>query len=71
MHPRFAYRGGTNGVAELQEYLNTLIYAGVFENEVPTDKMVFTFEVKPVGNESTDLILAHTKRTFKRAWAQL
>ena len=27
--------------------------------------------VKPVGAESTDLILAHTKRTFLRAWANL
>ncbi|MCE5240124.1 sugar phosphate isomerase/epimerase [bacterium] len=71
MHPRFDFPGGSNGVEELKEYLNTLIYAGVFENEVPTDKMVFTFEVKPVGSESTALILAHTKRTFLRAWAEL
>jgi sugar phosphate isomerase/epimerase len=71
MHPRFDFPGGTNGMEELKEYINTLIYAGVFENEIPTDKMVFTFEVKPVGTESTDLILAHTKRTFKRAWAEL
>jgi len=71
MHPRFDYPGGSNGMEELKEYINTLIYAGVFENEVPTDKMVFTFEVKPVGAESTDLILAHTKRTFLRAWAEL
>jgi sugar phosphate isomerase/epimerase len=71
MHPRFDYPGGANGMEELREYINTLIYAGVFENVVPTDKMVFTFEVKPVGQESTDLILAHTKRTFMRAWAEL
>jgi len=71
MHPRFDFPGGANGVEELKEYINTLIYAGVFENEVPTGKMVFTFEVKPVGSESTDLILAHTKRTFLRAWAEL
>jgi sugar phosphate isomerase/epimerase len=70
-HPRFDFPGSANGAAELQEYINTLIYAGVFENEVPTEKMVFTFEVKPVGSESTDLILAHTKRTFLRAWAEL
>lgn len=71
MHPRFGFPGGSNDAAELQEYLNTLIYAGVFQNEVPTGKMVFTFEVKPVGDESTELILAHTKRTFLRAWAEL
>jgi sugar phosphate isomerase/epimerase len=71
MHPRFGFPGGSNDVAELKAYLESLIYAGVFQNEVPTDRMVFTFEVKPVGEESTDLVLAHTKRTFLRAWAGL
>jgi sugar phosphate isomerase/epimerase len=70
-HPRFDFPGGTNGQAELQAYLEALIYAGVFQNEVPTEKMVFTFEVKPVGDESTELILAQTKRIFQRAWAAL
>lgn len=70
-HPRFDFPGGSNGQAELQAYLEALIYAGVFQNEVPTEKMVFTFEVKPVGDESTELILAQTKRTFQRAWAAL
>jgi sugar phosphate isomerase/epimerase len=71
MHPRFGYPGGSNDAEELRVYLESLIYAGVFQNEVPTGKMVFTFEVKPVGDESTELILAHTKRTFLRAWASL
>ena len=70
-HPRFDYPGGSNGEAELKAYLEALIYAGVFQNEVPTEKMVFTFEVKPVGDESTELILAQTKRIFQRAWASL
>jgi sugar phosphate isomerase/epimerase len=70
-HPRFDYPGGSNGEAELKAYLEALIYAGVFQNEVPTEKMVFTFEVKPVGDESTELILAQTKRIFQRAWAAL
>ncbi len=71
MHPRFGFPGGSNDAPELQVYLEALIYAGVFQNEVPTEKMVFTFEVKPVGEESTKLTLAHTKRTFLRTWANL
>lgn len=71
LHPRFDFPGGSNGAEELRGYLEALIYAGVFQNETPTGKMVFTFEVKPVGEESTDLILAQTKRTFLRAWASL
>jgi len=70
-HPRFGYPGSENDMAELRAYLESLIFAGVFQNEVPTDKMVFTFEVKPTGSESTDLVLAHTKRTFLRAWAEV
>ncbi|MEN6548131.1 MAG: TIM barrel protein [Armatimonadia bacterium] len=70
-HPRFGFPGGSNDVEELKAYLAALIYAGVFQNEVPTGKMVFTFEVKPVGDESSDLIIAHTKRTFRKAWAEL
>lgn len=70
-HPRFGYPGGVNCVAQLKDYLEALIYAGVFQNEVPTDRMIFTFEVKPVGNECSALILAHTKRTFLQAWAEL
>jgi sugar phosphate isomerase/epimerase len=71
MHPRFGFPGGSNDMAELKDYLEVLIYAGVFQNATPTGKMVFTFEVKPVGSETTELILAHTKRTFLRAWAEL
>ncbi len=70
-HPRFGYPGGSNSVAELKGYLEALIYAGVFQNEVPTEKMVFTFEVKPMPGESSELVIAHTKRTFLQAWAEL
>jgi len=33
--------------------------------------MVFSFEVKPMPGETSELILAHTKRTFLQAWAEL
>lgn len=71
LHPRFGYPGGENDVLQLQSYIEQLIFAGVFQNDVPTGKMVFTFEVKPMPGESAELILAHTKRTFLRAWANI
>jgi len=71
LHPRFGYPGGENDVAELVEFLQTLVYVGYFQNEVPTDKPVLTFEVKPYDGDSSELIVAHTKRTFQRAWAQV
>jgi len=71
MHPRFGHPAGENGVTELVEYLKALIYVGYFENDVPTRKPVFTFEVKPLPGESSELVIASTKRTFRDAWASL
>ncbi len=71
LHPRFGYSGGENGVSELKEYVESLIYAGYFQAEVPTAKPVLSFEVKPVGDEDSDLIVAQTKRTWRRMWAEL
>ncbi|MBM3499097.1 MAG: sugar phosphate isomerase/epimerase [Armatimonadetes bacterium] len=71
MHPRFAHPAGENGVTELAEYLKALIYVGYFESDVPTRKPVFTFEVKPLPGESSELVIASTKRAFLDAWAAL
>lgn len=71
LHPRFGYPGGENDLPELREYMESLIYVGYFQSQVPTDKPIFTFEVKPVGDEDPDLVVAHTVRTFRRMWAEL
>jgi sugar phosphate isomerase/epimerase len=71
LHPRFGYPGGENDVPELVEFLEALINTGYFRKDVPTDKPVLTFEVKPYDGDTSELLIAHTKRTFKRAWAQL
>ncbi len=71
MHPHFGYPGGENDVAELQEYMESLIYVGYFQAQVPTDKPIVSFEVKPVADEDPDLVVAQTQRTFRRMWAEL
>jgi|LSQX01.3.fsa_nt_gb sugar phosphate isomerase/epimerase len=71
LHPRFGMAGTENDVPQLKEYLESLIYSGYFKSETPTGKPVLTFEVKPLPNESPQLVLAGTKRTFLRAWAEL
>jgi sugar phosphate isomerase/epimerase len=71
MHPRFGHPAGENGVTELAEYIKALIYVGYFESDVPTRKPVFTFEVKPLPGESSELVIANTKRAFLDAWATL
>lgn len=69
LHPRFEYPGGENGVNELRLFLETLTYIGYFRAEVPTQKPIVTFEVKPMPGEDSEIVLAQTKRVFRRAWA--
>lgn len=71
LHPRFGMPGTENDVPQLKEFLESLIYSGYFKSEVPTEKPVLTFEVKPLPGETPQRILAGTKRTFLRAWAEL
>jgi sugar phosphate isomerase/epimerase len=71
MHPRFGHPDGENGVDELKTYIETLTYAGYFQADVPTEKPIFTFEVKPLEGETPDLVIASTKRTFLEAWSAL
>ncbi len=71
MHPRFGYPNSRNDIPELKEFVQSLIYSGYFDREVPTVKPVVTFEVKPYGEETSEMIIAHTKRTWMRMWAEL
>jgi len=71
MHPRFGHPDGENGVTELAEFFKALIYVGYFESDVPTRKPVVTFEVKPLGDESPEMVIANTKRTMQDAWGLL
>jgi len=70
-HPHFGYPGSETDVPELKQYVEDLIYAGYFQSEVPTQKPILSIEVKPVGDEDPDLIVADNKRTWRRMWAQL
>jgi len=70
-HPRFGLAGSSVGVAELQRFLEALIYAGYFKRNTPTTMPVVSFEVRPAQGERPDLVIANAKRTLKHAWAQL
>jgi sugar phosphate isomerase/epimerase len=67
-HPRFGYPGSEIDVAELTEYLRGLLEIGYIGEG---SRNVVAFEVKPVGNESSDVIVAQSKRTLVEAWARL
>ena len=65
-HPRFGYPGGENDVAELVEYLEVLLEIGYLD---PNNRRILSFEVKPVGDEDPDMVIANAKRTLNLAWA--
>lgn len=69
-HPRFGFPNSDVGVPELVEFLNELFrigYLGKGKKELP----VVAFEVKPVGDESPEVVIANAKRTLLEAWAQV
>lgn len=66
MHPRFGYPGGENDVEELADYLRLLLEIGYLD---PANRRFLSFEVKPVGDEDPDIVIANAKRTLNLAWA--
>jgi len=67
-HPGFGYPGSENDTEDLARFLETLIYTGYFEKDLPSDKPIVTFEVAPMTGEDSDLLVAATKRHFVAAW---
>ncbi len=65
-HPRFGYPGGENDVQELVEYLEILLEIGYLD---ANNRRILSFEVKPVGDEDADIVIANAKRTLNLAWA--
>ena len=65
-HPRFGYPGSENDVEELAEFLRALLEIGYIGEG---NKNVVAFEVKPVGNETSDVVIAQSKRTLIDAWS--
>jgi sugar phosphate isomerase/epimerase len=67
-HPRFGFPGGENDVDEVVEYLRVLMAIGFLNEKNPP---VVSFEVKPYGDEDSDIIIANAKRVLNAAWAKI
>ena len=67
-HPRFGFPGGENDVEELVTYLKVLKQIGFLNEKNPP---IVSFEVKPVGDEDPDVVVANAKRTLNLAWARV
>ena len=68
VHPRFGFPNGENDVAEVAHYLNVLLDIGYLNTDNPP---IFSFEVKPFGDEDPDVVIANAKRTLNEAWARV
>jgi sugar phosphate isomerase/epimerase len=69
--PRFGLPGSAIGVEELKRFLEALIYGGYFRRNTPTTMPVVSFEVRPLENENSDLVIANAKRALAQAWARM
>lgn len=67
-HPRFGAPGTRNDVAELAEYLRMLLGMGYISKE---NRRIVSFEVKPMPGETSEEIIAESKRKLEEAWQRL
>lgn len=70
MHPRFGIEGGENDIPQVVEFLKALFEVG-FLSEHKKELPVVSFEVKPLPDEDSEIIIANAKRVFLQAWAQV
>ena len=68
VHPRFGFPGGENDVGEVAEFLKILLQIGFLNEKNPP---IVSFEVKPFGDEDSDIVIANAKRTLNLAWSKV
>ncbi|MDU5261626.1 MAG: sugar phosphate isomerase/epimerase, partial [Clostridium celatum] len=54
-----------NDVKELADYLRLLLKINFLNKE---NRPIVSFEVKPYGNEDSEIVIANAKRTLNLAW---
>jgi len=67
-HPRFGIEGGENDTPQVVEFLRVLFDIGFLGGK---ERPFLSFEVKPLAGETSEGVIAGTKRVFAEAWAQL
>ena len=67
-HPRFGIKGGENDVQELADYLKVLLDIGFLS---PQNPPIVSFEVKPLADESSEVVIANAKRVLREAWTKI
>ena len=72
-HPRFGVDGGMHDVDDLTRFLKILFDIGYLGKKTQqSEKLPMVgLEVRPLPGESSEAVLAGTKRVWRQAWAQL
>ncbi len=70
-HPRFGIGGSENNVKEVSDFLKALKDVGYFSKKTATTLPVVSFEVKPTIDETSEIIIANSKRIFLDAWTMM
>jgi sugar phosphate isomerase/epimerase len=68
LHPGFGVEGGENDVEELTDFLRVLLDIG-YIGEGSTN--IVAFEVRPHGNDKSEMVIAGAKRTLEQAWRRV
>ena len=69
-HPRFGYPGSANDVPEIVAFLRELFAIGYLRAD-GSRRGAVSFEIKPVGDEDSTVMIAAAKRKLLEAWAKL
>ncbi len=70
LHPRFGWPGGSNDVPELTEFIRAMFEVGYLADG-KKDLPWVGFEVKPqTAAETSEQVIAGTKRVWQEAWAR-
>lgn len=68
MHPCFGFPNSENDVDELVAYLKILFKIGYLND---SNRRFLSFEVKPWGDEDSDVVIANAKRVLNLAWTRV
>jgi len=69
-HPRFGYPGSVNDIPQITAFLKELFHVGYLKADASVRRAI-SFEIKPVGDESSGVMIAGAKRKLAEAWNRL
>lgn len=69
-HPYFGHPKGECKVPEVREFLRGLLENGYLVEDA-ADRNIVAFEVQPLGEQTSEAVIADAKRTLREAWRTL